>query len=135
MGTLRRHIYRHGWLAALLVGFALLARIMIPTGFMPVQSANGLIIELCTGHGPVSIILDVPQKPGSTDGDHHDGGKEEGSCTFAGLGMSFLSGAAPVLLAITIAFIHALGFLPFSLRPFARPLYLRPPLRAPPVGC
>lgn len=135
METLRGPILRHSWLALLLVCFALFAKVAIPAGFMPNVTSHGLVIELCTGTGPVSVVIEIPSEKGAAGKDQHKGGKADAPCAFAGLGAPALAGADPAILAIALAFILALGLCVAPRLPSTQPRYLRPPLRAPPAGC
>ncbi|PSO10583.1 MULTISPECIES: DUF2946 family protein [unclassified Sphingobium] len=78
-------------LFALLMLCALAIRIAIPTGFMPTQGADGIVISLCTGQGAVKAVL--PLDKGGQPSDHHQ--SQGGECNFAaGLGGGLLT---PVL--------------------------------------
>lgn len=105
-------------------------RIVVPAGYMPVFSASAVTFELCSGHGPMTMVM-----PGM--GDHHDqkGGhdKSEMPCGFSALATPSLAGAAPILLALAIAFIVAIVSRSVARGRIAPPSYLRPPLRAPPA--
>jgi len=41
----------------LLIAAALLARALVPGGWMPVSGTDGIRIALCTGHGPVAMVM------------------------------------------------------------------------------
>lgn len=80
--------------AALLLAFAM--RVLIPTGFMPTQTAGGIVISLCTGQGPVNVVLLGGEEPAGHQ--QADGGP----CMFAaGLAGGLL---APEALASVTAF-------------------------------
>ncbi|HEV7288806.1 hypothetical protein [Sphingomonas sp.] len=75
----------------LVVLFALVLaiRVAIPTGFMPTQAPNGIVISVCTGMGAAKAFLPI-EKPGDQDR-HSDA---ESPCTFAaGLGGGLLAPA------------------------------------------
>lgn len=114
---------------------ALLTRLLIPAGFMPMVEHGKISIVLCTGYGPQTVQMDMPgmdltgaeREP---DKDHHN--KAESPCPFAGLSAPALSGTDPILLAATILFIMLLvGRMPVQ-PPFVASFRLRPPLRGPP---
>ncbi|HZV19467.1 MAG TPA: DUF2946 family protein [Sphingobium sp.] len=75
--------------AALLV---LSLRMLVPTGFMPVASEGRMVIQLCTGTGPATMVLDLG-KAAPTSGDQHKAG--DGPCTYAGTFAGGLLAATP----------------------------------------
>lgn len=42
------------YLTALLLAFALVAKLLVPAGWMPVADGQGFAIEMCGGEGPMS---------------------------------------------------------------------------------
>jgi hypothetical protein len=54
MGTRIIPWQRTGWL---LLFLAVLVRAMLPQGFMPVASSEGIRVALCTGSGPSFMVL------------------------------------------------------------------------------
>lgn len=134
MTALRQHLMRRPVLAAWLVAFALLMKVLVPTGYMFGTSPTGSItIELCSGYGPVMVAAPV-HGMAHHHGKHDHQGKEMPPCAFSGLSAPSLAGADPLVLAAAIAFIILTVF-----RIAARytlpdaPSYLRPPLRGPPA--
>ncbi len=129
---LRRLAMNNRTLAGLVLVLALFAKILIPSGFMPMATAHGLVIQVCTGTGPATMAVTITGQ--QTPGDDHKGGKADSPCAFSGLSVSSLAGADPILLALAILFatalVHQLGFA----RPAAEPSRLRPPLRGPPFN-
>ena len=121
---------RHHWLAFWLVGLALLMRIVVPAGYMPMFSGNAVTVALCSGYGPMKMAM--PDMAGH-HGKESERGKGETPCGFAGLTTPSLAGADPILLGLAIAFIISTIFLAASHGPVARPIYLRPPPRGPPI--
>jgi len=66
----------------------LTASLLLPRGYMPVQTADGLLrITLCTGHGPVETAIAIPMDD-SGDRDHTDDRNDQ-SCAFAGSSAPF----------------------------------------------
>lgn len=117
--------------ALLLVALvALFWRAVVPAGFMPEQQSSGWVLSLCTGQGAATIVVDLGDKPAK-----HDGKSDVAPsvCAFASLASPALSAAPPVLLAMAIAYIMALGFAPATEPARLLAGRLRPPLRAPPV--
>lgn len=82
-------------LAAALFACALLLRIAIPGGFMPAQTAHGIVVRMCDGMSSgKTMVIDVglPDK-----GKHHpEHEKPTVPCAFAGLSAPVL-GADPAL--------------------------------------
>ena len=132
MVTSFRHLLlRHRMLAAWLIAIALLMKLLVPEGFMPMVSGGTITMELCSGYQPQKMAMAMP---GMADhaGKKGQSGKAEMPCAFSGLSAPSLTTADPILIAIMIAFVLALGVFVAPLPPIADPLRLRPPLRAPP---
>jgi hypothetical protein len=132
VNSVRRHILLHRRLASWLVAMALLMKLLVPVGFMPILSDGVMTVQLCSGVGDPTVQIAVPGLAG-----HHDDGarqkKADQPCVFSGLAAPTLSAADPILLAIAIAFIIAVGFRAAAPpNPLGR-AYLRPPLRGPPA--
>jgi len=127
--TLRRLVLRHRHWAALLLALALLARALLPAGYMPVMAGKTLTVAMCQGDGPVTIVIPVSGKAGGESGD----GVHHAPCAFSALNGAALAAADPLLLAqaLLFAFVFALYALP--LPPLRRGRHLRPPLRGPPA--
>lgn len=96
-----------------LVGAALLARALIPAGWMPVGTAHGLTIELCSGRTPggdtqqigaAQALLDAAMAGTAGRADHK--GKSDASeqpCAFAGLTQAAAPPAATPALPAPVA--------------------------------
>lgn len=132
MFLLRRLALNHRALAGALIALAMMMKVLVPGGFMPAYEHGRIVISICSGSAPMSMVMVIPDvdhgKPG-----HDESQKPEHPCAFAGLTAHSLAAADPVLLALALVFAIAL-----ALRPMAPPVarqrpYLRPPLRAPPV--
>ncbi|UVO49020.1 hypothetical protein M0208_00200 [Sphingomonas sp. SUN019] len=135
MTALRRIIHRHHVLSALLILAALALRVLVPSGFMPTVTKDGVItIQICSGAQSTSatMTIAIPGLPRQHD-DQQSPTKVEMPCAFAGLGMPAIAGADALLLAIAIAFVVALIMRTGASNPIVRPSYLRPPLRGPPT--
>lgn len=127
-----RHLGRtHALLAGLLLACALVMRLALPAGFMPVASGGQITLALCNAASPhvgaTSITIELPAK------DAPDSATDTAQCPFAAAATPALTGgegpdiAAPGLL-----------FAEFALPPPAapaplRPAFLTPPLRGPPL--
>lgn len=131
MTSLRHYFLQRRSLALWLVGLALLMRIAVPAGYMPMFSGHSITVELCSGYGPMKMAM---SGMASHDGKKSEQGKSEMPCGFSGLSTQALAGADPMLLALAIAFIIATVFLSVPPVQVALPTYLRPPLRGPPTA-
>lgn len=134
MTALRTLLMRHRALAILLVAAALCLKALVPAGYMLEARHKVLTVTVCMdsqGHTVTRDIV-VPMK-GSPAGDaarHADAGK---ACGWSSLAMDGLAGADAPLLAAALAFILALGFAPLAAPRPRRAVWLRPPLRGPPL--
>jgi len=132
--ALRTLLMRHRALAILLVAAALCLKALVPAGYMLEARHKVLTVTVCMdsqGHTVTRDIV-VPMK-GSPAGDaarHADAGK---ACGWSSLAMDGLAGADAPLLAAALAFILALGFAPLAAPRPRRAVWLRPPLRGPPL--
>lgn len=114
-----------GLFAALL---ALGLRLLVPAGWMPVASANGITFTLCSGSGEQQVVAGKAGKPAPDSGMTQDG-----PCAFSGLGSPALPDVPPaVALQIFLLFI-ALGLAATPRLQIAAIAWLRPPLRGPPL--
>jgi hypothetical protein len=126
----RKFLVRHHWLCALLLGATLIVKALMPAGFMPVASNGVILIQLCSGQGPRTIVWELPGQSGKPD--HGEQEKVEAPCAFSGLFSPTLAAADALLVAAAIAFILATGFrLPPRIALW-RDIYLRPPAIGPP---
>lgn len=132
MNVMRAFFLRHRAAAFLLVMAALCMKVLVPAGFMIGQNSKVLTIQLChDGLGEVvTKQLVIPMKGDSSDSSGKQG---KGECPFSSLSMASLSGADGTLLALALAFILALGFVPVRPATPKRVFHLRPPLRGPPA--
>ncbi len=145
MLRLRRLALTHNALAALVICVALLMKALVPTGFMPAMVDGRFVIAVCSGTGPVTAPPHMAAMPGMAHGPamtgHHGGRDRPGEqhdnkpqpCAFAGLQSPSLAAADPVVLAIAVAFVLALGLRVVAALPLVLPARLRPPLRGPPA--
>lgn len=107
---------------------ALLLRLLVPAGFMPVVDHGRVTLAVCSGYGPVVA------KPMHHGGSHSMPAHETQSpCAFADLALPVLGGADPILLGEALAFVAVLALLLAVTTTPRRPSRLRPPLRAPPL--
>ncbi|WP_343610255.1 hypothetical protein [Novosphingobium sp.] len=130
MQLLRAFFLHHRRMAALLIALALAMKALVPAGFMLGHDSRVITVQICAD----ALGQQITQKivlPSSHSGD--DKAKSDSPCHFTALGHAMLGGADPLLLALALVFILALGFAP-ALAPAPRRIaFLRPPLRGPPV--
>lgn len=132
VGNARLYLKRHRVWAMWLIAAALLMKVFVPAGYMPVMAGGSIAIELCSGFGPEKMAMAMPGM-----GDHHGKGdrsdRDDMPCGFAGHAPASMAAADPILLVIAITFIVATLFrMPLSW-PVRRAEYLRPHLRGPPA--
>ncbi|MFW2852502.1 DUF2946 family protein [Sphingomonas sp. TX0543] len=132
MHRLRRLVFANRPFACAIIALALLLKIAIPAGFMPTVSNGQIVVSICSGMGPATMVMTVPGLEHKSDNDGHPG-KAEQPCAFAGLSALSLPAADPILLAAAILFVLALGTRPLTLSASSIVSYLRPPLRGPPA--
>ena len=133
MRSMRNLFQQRLGLTWLLVTVAFAMKLLVPAGFMPVVGAHGVEIVICSGNGPMSMIMAVPGKAGQHGDDQGGSAKHDAPCAFSGLAAPGLGGADGIQLAIAIAAIMALGLL---FTPRAQPhqwAFVRPHLRGPPA--
>lgn len=132
MQRARLIILRHPALLAALLFCTLLAKALVPAGYMPTIAGGTIVIELCSGTIPAKPVVSMP---GMHHGqpDHGTPVKAEQPCAYAGLASPALASVDPGLLATALAFAFLLVLLQSVLAPPAPPARLRPPLRAPPT--
>jgi hypothetical protein len=130
MTALRALAHARFPLALLLVVLALTVRMLVPAGTMPGSGDRVLAVEICADASgtPQSQLLVIPGKPAP-----HENSAAKGQCAFAGLAFPALAGADPVLLAIALAFILAIGLALVAPALPARFTRFQPPLRGPPA--
>lgn len=131
MGIVRAYFLQHRGLAFALVALALCLKVLIPGGYMLSQDYRTITLEICHDAGGASPVVQI--KVPAKSSDHLPGKAARGECPYGALGMASLGGADPVLLALALAFIMALGFGPSRPALLARIAFLRPPLRGPPA--
>ncbi|MFM9827463.1 MAG: DUF2946 family protein [Sphingomonas sp.] len=132
MRILRRLALRYQKVAALLLAAALAIRIIVPAGFMPTQTAAGIEIAICSGQGPMQIVIGSDGVPRPAD--HHEGSDVSGHCAFAATGLAMLSPIAPDLHLASVAFAMVRALAPKVVPSIVDQTRRRPPLRAPPLS-
>ncbi len=131
MFALGRLAMTHRRWALLVLALALLAKALMPAGYMPSVAGKTLTLAMCNGTGPVTVTIPVSG--------HGDAGKTSDSkgsdspCAFSALGAQALAAADPVVRAAAILFAFAFALLALPAPPLRRERHLRPPLRGPPA--
>lgn len=129
MSTLRAFIRDYRILALMLLGCALMAKAIIPQGYMVGGAQQNLTVQLCLdGITHKSISVAIPAK-----GDGRSGKSANEHCAFSSLSMGALGGADAPLIALALLFIIAAGFAPLYRVLQGRTGQIRPPLRGPPL--
>ena len=91
-------------LFTLLAVFALLARIAVPTGWMPAQDDDGIVrITLCTGYGLQQAWIDSEGTLHRGDPADGDGSDSQQHCPFTASALPFALGNAPPLPIVPLA--------------------------------
>jgi hypothetical protein len=128
-------------LAAWLIALAVLMKVAVPAGYMPVVADGRVTLAICTGMAP-------PKAPIVHSGTHmaahampqdHAGHeapevpRHDMPCAFAGLSAPAVAAADVLMLAAAIAFVIASGLVR-QVAPCTAPRrHVRPPLRGPPI--
>lgn len=135
MTALRAMIHAHARLALVLLALALAVKAVVPAGMMLAPAAERfLTVTICSDATglPKQMQIALPAKHADT-GDAAEAASKSQHCAFAGLGHDALGGADLLLLAGAIAFILLRGLAPLPAFPQRGHLFLRPPLRGPPI--
>jgi hypothetical protein len=137
MNRLRAFLRDHRRFAAMIFALALLAKALVPAGYMLASQAKVLTVEICGDpSGPKlthAIVIGASGKGSQAPEHGADHAKADGACAFSALTWGAPAAADPALLALALAYILLLAFLPTARALPARPANLRPPLRGPPL--
>ena len=117
--------YSIGLTAAML---ALWLRLLVPMGWMPVATSNGVMFTLCSGNGAQVISVGKDGTPAP-----HDGATLQGACAFSGVGPPALPDVPPAVAIAVFAVFMALGLAATADLRLPAISWLRPPLRGPPA--
>lgn len=134
MASLRALLLRHRAVAAALVALALCMKALVPAGYMVAPQARTFTLLVCADSlgERTATQVSIPARD-----DIHQGkdasAKARETCPFAGHAFPALGGADPILLALAIAFVLALGFASIPAPTIRRVAHLQPPLRGPPA--
>ncbi len=132
MGALRLFLRDRRRFAVLLLACALVMKALMPAGYMIAgDGAKVLTITICADSQGGSYTKQIVVPHSGKQAAPADQAKD--SCPYSALSMATLGGADPLLLALVLAFILALGFATAPPLRLGQALRLRPPLRGPPV--
>lgn len=135
MGSIRRLIRDYRTLAMIFMAVVLLAKILVPQGFMPGSGVKTLTVQLCfDGTEPRTVDIAIPVDGKAGQGKPAHDAKPNEHCPYTSLTMASHGGADAPLLALALAFILLLGFAPVAALPSRPFFYARPPLRGPPAA-
>ncbi len=110
----------------------MMMKVLVPAGFMPTVDHGQIVISICSGTGPMTMVMAMPGMEHGKPGENQHS-KSEQPCAFSGLSAPSLAAADPVLLAIAILFVMALALRPMVPSVVRQRPHLRPPLRGPPA--
>jgi len=110
----------------------MMMKVLVPAGFMPTLDHGEIVISICSGTGPMTMVMAMPGMEHGKKGDSQHG-KTEQPCAFSGLSAPSLAAADPILLALAILFVMALALRPMVPSVVQQRPHLRPPLRGPPA--
>ncbi|WP_233281337.1 DUF2946 family protein [Sphingomonas changnyeongensis] len=130
--ALRTRRVPRGIFAVLLV-LVLALRILVPTGFMPTKTADGIVVTICDGLGESrSMVIDLGR---SGDAGHsgHDEAAGHQPCVFAAAALPMLAGTSEAMVAKPAQLLREFALPPPAAAIPATPDYLTPPLRGPPA--
>jgi hypothetical protein len=134
---LRRLLLDHRTLTLWLALAALTVKLLVPAGFMVGSAGGQVVLQMCSGFGPV---VAAPMAHGAR-ADGHGGGHQQPDhpgadmpCPYTALAHGVGPALDPVLLVLAIAFAMALGFAGVVGLPLRPAAYWRPFLRGPPIS-
>lgn len=133
MSELRQILLSCRWRALLLVAIALMVKAVVPAGYMLGAESQVLTVSICADASGAHLTREIHVPRQQTPEDRGSQHAKSAVCPYAALGMAGTDGADPVLLALALAFILAIGFAPVVAPELAARTYLRPPLRGPPI--
>ncbi|BAV66155.1 DUF2946 family protein [Sphingobium cloacae] len=138
MGAIRQSDNARGLLAAL--GLLVLAiQLLAPSGFMPVRTEKGVMVTLCSGTGPVKVMVDrdaVAQGRMKQKHQPADDGAMQQHCAFAGANATPTVPPLPLADLLLPTWQRAFGPIAFALRTgfIARLAAPPPPSSGPPAA-
>lgn len=117
---------------AALFALALSIRLLVPGGYMPVQTPHGLVAKMCGGaNSGVTMYIDVPSADDTDRSADHQ--PQDTPCAFTALAAPALSGDAGAAIAAPALLPHELVLPPPARQAIVRAVVAVPPLRGPPA--
>ena len=132
MHVLRRLVRDHARLTALLLSVALMAKALVPAGYMPTAQDGKMVVTLCSASGPGQTIITIPIDRRDTSHDRQQ--QPDHPCAFTSLLSPTLAATDALLLAVALAFIIAASFRLLPRLVLRHGIYLRPPAIGPPAA-
>lgn len=112
----------------LLLASAIVARALVPAGWMPVATKRGIEVVLCTGQGPVTMVLGLDGTPHQRQPD-----SPRDPCPYGVAGAQPFDLAAAPQLPLPPAVLAAIRTPALVAARLAAWRALRPPARGPPA--
>ena len=133
MNRLRAFFCDHRRFAVVLIALTLAMKALVPAGYMVDREGAVFTVHICADQTGQTITRQVTI-PKAGQGDQHKA-QADTPCQFIALGHAALGGADPILLALALGFVLALGFADWRALQPRGGAWLRPPLRGPPAVC
>ena len=134
MLCLRAFFQHHRRWALWLIAAALCMKVLVPAGYMVGEDSRMLTIRICADASGHDVLRQIALPAAEHKAPGSDKARADSVCPFSALGHGAIGGTDPILLALAILFLLALGFAPASAPAPRRIAYLRPPLRGPPTA-
>jgi hypothetical protein len=132
MFTAMRHERGLRALFAVLLVCVLALRMVVPTGFMPTRTADGIVVTICNGLGESQTVLVDLQRSDDQDHSGHEQAEHK-PCVFASASLPAIAGAQPAPLAKPALLLREFALPPPVDAAPATADFLTPPLRGPPA--
>jgi hypothetical protein len=136
VSRIRHFFLTHRALSLAIVTLALAIKALVPSGMM--LEARGdllLTVTICSGMGAVETkTISIERDSSPSDGDEQGSSADTSLCGFSSLGQAALGGTDPLVLAIALLFILALGFAPRYIITARAASFRWPPMRGPPLS-
>ena len=119
----------------LICACALALKLLVPTGYMISNDHGRIAMTICSGVESQRMMVSMPGMHHGSDGEGSpmDSGKSDMPCSYASMASAALDSIDPIQLGAFLAFLLATVFHVTVFPVAPRALYLRPPLRGPPV--
>jgi hypothetical protein len=131
MFALRALLMTHRRFAAAIILCALAMKALVPVGYMVASAGNSITVTICSGMAGETEQVRIPME---SRGERNKASVDSHAPCPLMSDAHGLAGTDPLLLAGALAFILLLGFAPVRAITAQRLLWLRPPLRGPPLS-